>query len=125
MYKCTILLLVLPMKIFAALEPLSAMKDPFAHPEIYSCEKIASTFLSKLNLWQYKGYLMSLTNQTIQNTSIWLKNDKQWQNIDNHTLTKFNPWRVVKVSPAAVIWQVDLPDYCEKQLVFTMEFQRD
>lgn len=125
MYKCTILLLVLPMKIFAALEPLIAMKDPFAHPEIHSCEKVASIFLSKLNLWQYKGYLIPLTNHTIKNASIWLKNDKQWQNLDNRTMTKFSPWQIITVSPEAVIWQVDLPDYCEKKLVFTMEFQRD
>lgn len=101
------------------------VKDPFLSPTSLSCEELEQQLLFKFNRWRYQG-LVKIVKSSANNMSIaWLTDQNRWLQVSEASIStesSFMPWQLQTISAQSVTWQLALPNYCYKQLIFTMVF---
>lgn len=105
---------------------LPNIKDPFLKPPIISCDELVEQLVSQLNLWQYQGHISTKKHKQSETFVAWMTNQKEWFSINNlHASTPFISWKIQTVSPSNIQWQATLPNYCRKQLAFSMKLKEE
>ncbi|RKS86991.1 hypothetical protein DES39_0200 [Orbus hercynius] len=99
------------------------VKDPFLSPTLSSCQQLEANLITKINGWQYFGGIQDESLQSKYPAILVLRHQQAWLTIFNGVIPlSLLPWQILTISTKSIKWQAPLPNYCHKNIIFTMNW---
>lgn len=93
-------------------------RDPFLPTIELNCQEQTDLLTKQIQVWQFKGTIQGVNSGYQQ---IWLSTDRDWLAItDNNLPHILFPWTIQAVFSDKILWQANLPEYCNHKVLWTM-----
>lgn len=91
-------------------------RDPFLQTIELGCQEQTDLLNKQIQAWQFRGSIECANYQ-----QVWLLLDSDWLAITNNNVPHILfPWTIQAVMSDKILWQANLPEYCNHKVLWTM-----